>query len=90
MQISQSEIIMRVRRFVHENFLYVHSNFQLGDDDHPLEKRVIDSMSIVEIIFFIEREFGINAMEDEVSHANFGSLAGIGRFVAEKQSVRAA
>jgi acyl carrier protein len=90
MQISQSEIIMRVRHFVHEDFLYMQSNFQLGDDDHLLEKGVIHSMSIVEIISSIEREFGINAIGDEVSHANFGSLAGIGRFVSEKQSVRAA
>src|SRR6266853_349085 len=90
MQISQSEIIMRVRHFVHENFLYMHSNFQLRDDDLLLEKGVIDSMTIVEISSFTEREFGINAIEDEVNHANFGSLAGIGRFVSERQSVRAA
>jgi acyl carrier protein len=90
MQTSQSEIIMRVRGFVEENFLYMHSNFQLGDDDRLLEKGVIDSMSIVEVIAFIEREFGVNAMEQEISEANFGSLAGIGRFVSEKQSVLAA
>ena len=90
MQTSQSEIIMRMRRFVEENFLYMHSNFQLGDNDCLLEKGVIDSMSIVEMIAFIEREFGVNAMEEEISEANFGSLAGIGRFVSEKQSVRAA
>ncbi|HEX9608304.1 MAG TPA: acyl carrier protein [Gemmatimonadaceae bacterium] len=90
MQTSRSEIIMRVRGFVEENFLYMHSNFQLGDDDRLLEKGVIDSMSIVEMIAFIEREFGVNAMEEEISEANFGSLAGIGRFVSEKQSVLAA
>jgi acyl carrier protein len=90
MQTSQSEIIMRVRGFVQENFLYMHSNFQLGDDDRLLEKGVVDSMSIVEMIAFIEREFGVNAMEEEISDANLGSLAGIGRFVSEKLSVRAA
>jgi acyl carrier protein len=90
MQTSRSEIIMRVRGFVEENFLYMHSNFQLGDDDRLLEKGVIDSMSIVEMIAFIEREFGVNAMEEEISEANFGTLAGIGRFVTEKQSVLAA
>ncbi len=90
MQTSQSEIIMRVRGFVEENFLYMHSNFQLGDNDRLLERGVIDSMSIVEMIAFVEREFGVNAMEEEISEANFGSLAGIGRFVSEKQSVLAA
>jgi len=90
MQTSHSEIMTRVRGFVEENFLYMHSNFQLADDDRLLDKGVIDSMSIVEIISFIEREFGVSAMEEEISDANFGSLAGIARFVTEKQSALAA
>jgi acyl carrier protein len=90
MQTSQSEIIRRVRGFVQENFLYMHSNFHLADDDRLLDKGVIDSMSIVEMISFVEREFGVNATEEEISDANFGSLAGIARFVSDKQSVLAA
>jgi acyl carrier protein len=90
MQTSQSEIIRKVRGFVQENFLYMHSNFHLADDDRLLDKGVIDSMSIVEMISFVEREFGVNATEEEISDANFGSLAGIARFVSDKQSVLAA
>jgi acyl carrier protein len=90
MQTSQSKIIARVRDFVQENFLYMHSNFHLADDDRLLDKGVIDSMSIVEMISFIESEFGVNAREEEISDANFGSLAGIARFVSEKRSVLAA
>lgn len=90
MQPIQSEIIARVRDYVHENFLYMHSNFELGDDDRLLERGVIDSMSIVEMISFIESEFGIRASEEEVSDANFGSLSGIARFVSAKRSGLAA
>jgi len=90
MQTAQPEIISRVRDYVQENFLYMHSNFQLADDDRLLEKGVIDSMSIVEMISFIESEFGIRAGEDEVSDANFGSLSGIARFVCQKQAALAA
>lgn len=89
MQTSRSEIITRVRGFVQENFLYMHSNFHLADDDRLLDKGVIDSMSIVEMISFVEREFGVHAIEEEISDANFGSLSGIARFVTEKQSVAA-
>jgi acyl carrier protein len=89
MQTAQTEIIARVRGYLHENFLYMHSNFQLGNDDRLLEKGVIDSMAIVEVISFVESEFGVSASEDEVSDANFGSLSGIARFVCEKQAVLA-
>jgi acyl carrier protein len=67
----------------------MHTNFELADDDRLLEKGVIDSMSIVEMISFIEKEFGVYAQEEEISDANFGSLSGIARFVGEKQSVLA-
>jgi acyl carrier protein len=90
MQTSQSEVIKRVRSFVQENFLYMYSDLQLGDDDRLLEKGVIDSMSIVEMISFIEQEFGVTAMEEDISDANFGSLAGIANFVSERRSVAAA
>jgi acyl carrier protein len=90
MRTSQAEIIARVRHYVQENFLYMHSNFHLADNDRLLDKGVLDSMSIVEMISFVEDEFGVKAIEDEISDANFGSLAGIARFVNEKQSALAA
>ena len=90
MQISQSEIIARVRDFVQDNFLYMHTDFQLNNDDHLLEKGVIDSMSIVEMISFVEQEFGVHATEEEISDANFGSLARIARYVSDKRSALAA
>lgn len=89
MQTSESEILSRVRGFIQENFLYMHSDFHLADDDRLLEKGVMDSMSIVEMISFIETEFGVQAMEDEISEANFGSLTGIARFIGGKRAVLA-
>jgi acyl carrier protein len=86
---TESEILTRVRGFIQENFLYMHSDFQLADDDRLLEKGVMDSMSIVEMISFIETEFGVQANEDEISEANFGSLSGIARFIGDKRAVPA-
>ena len=86
---TESEILTRVRGFIQDNFLYMHSDFQLADDDRLLEKGVMDSMSIVEMISFIETEFGVQANEDEISEANFGSLNGIARFIGDKRSVPA-
>lgn len=82
---THSEIITRVRKFVQENFLYMHSDFQLGDDDRLMDKGLMDSMSIVEMIAFVESEFGIQTMEREIIETNFGSLNGIARFIAGKR-----
>lgn len=83
--ISSAAIMPRVRGFVQENFLYMMPDFELADDDRLLEKGVVDSMGIAELISFIEAEFGVVASEDEISEANFGSLRTIAQFVASRQ-----
>lgn len=82
--ISESEIKSRVRAFVQENFLYAMPDFELGDDDRLLERGVIDSMGVAEMIAFVESEFGIVTADDDVSESNYGSLSAIARFVAAR------
>jgi acyl carrier protein len=83
--ISESRVKLRLRTFVQENFLYAMPNFELGDDDRLLEKGVVDSMGVAEMIAFVESEFGVFTSDEEVSEANFGSLSAIARFIAAKQ-----
>jgi acyl carrier protein len=85
--VSETEIKSRVRAFVQENFLYAMPDFELGDEDRLLERGVIDSMGVAEMIAFVEAEFGISTSDDEVSEANYGSLTAIARFVHDKQSL---
>jgi len=85
--ISESSVISNVRAFVQENFLYMMPDFELADDDRLLEKGVVDSMGISELISYIESEFGVVAAEDEISEANFGSLRSIARFVTARRTL---
>jgi acyl carrier protein len=87
--LSEAEIMTRVRGFLHENFLYMMPEFELADDDRLLEKGIVDSMGIAELITFIEGEFGVLPAEDEISEANFGSVRSIARFVATRRPVGA-
>ena len=83
--IGEAGIKARLRAFVQENFLYAMPNFELGDDDLLMEKGVIDSMGVAEMIAFVESEFGVVTSDDEVSEANFGSLSAISRFIRARQ-----
>lgn len=90
MHIEEQKIRERVRAFVNENFLYMRPDVDLADDDRLLERGVVDSMGIVEMLTFIEDEFNVKAADDEISEANLGSLSAIAHFVALKRSMRAA
>jgi acyl carrier protein len=90
MQLHETQIRERVRRFLEENFLYMRPNFELGDDDRLLERGVVDSMGVAEMVTFIEDEFGIKTSDEDISEANLGSLRAIGRFVSQKRATVAA
>jgi acyl carrier protein len=81
----ETEIRARMRSYLQENFLYMRPDFVLTDDDRLLERGVVDSMGIVEMLTFIEDEFGVKAGDDEISEANLGTLRAIAHFVATKQ-----
>jgi acyl carrier protein len=90
MQLPESQIRERVRHFLDENFLYMRPNFVLGDDDRLLERGVVDSMGVAEMVTFIEDEFGIKTSDEDISEANLGSLSAIARFVSQKRMTIAA
>jgi len=90
MQTSQTEILARVRGFLQENFLYMRPDLELGPDDRLMERGIVDSMGVLEMLNFIENEFGVLAADDKVSEANLGSLRAISQFVAEKRTAAAA
>lgn len=90
MQLPETQIRERVRHFLEENFLYMRPNFVLGDEDRLLERGVVDSMGVAEMVTFIEDEFGITTSDEDISEANLGSLNAIGRFVSQKRTTMAA
>jgi acyl carrier protein len=87
---QEAQIREKIRDYLDKNFLYMMPDFVLGDDDKLLERGVVDSMGIVEMLTFIEDEFGVKAADDEISEANLGTLRAIAHFVATKQSTVAA
>ena len=82
---SQHEIIARAREYVLENFLYSRRGYEFLDTDSLLEQGIIDSLGVLELVNFVENEFGVVVGDDEITEANFGTLSSIGRFVQQKR-----
>jgi acyl carrier protein len=78
------DILRETRAFIVENFLYMRTDFIPDDDDSLLAQGIIDSMGVVELLLFVEREFGVTLNEEEITDENFGTLGAISRYVANK------
>ena len=85
MSSSPLEVSAKIRQFIHENFLYMRPNFALTDQDRLLEKGVVDSMGILEVLQFIDDEFGVQPVDSEISEANLGSIEALANFVESKR-----
>lgn len=83
--ISEFGIELMLREFARNGLLPTRRAFLLAEEDGRMEKAVVDSLRLAEVIRFIEGEFGVYVSDDEITETNFRSLRSIARLVASKQ-----
>lgn len=74
-----------IRRFIVDNFLYGEDDGSLGDDVSFLKKGIIDSTGVLELVSFIEGEYGIRVSDEEIVPDNFDSLNKLAAFISTKR-----
>jgi acyl carrier protein len=75
-----------VRNFITSNFMFGQGGDDLSDDQSFLETGVIDSTGVLELISFLEQQFGIAVEDQEVVPANLDSVAQLVSFVQRKKA----
>ncbi len=79
-------IEQQVREYILENYLFTDDESALSNDDSFLDKGILDSTGILEVIYFIEEEFGIKVEDEEMIPENLDSVDRIKAFVGRKQA----
>jgi acyl carrier protein len=74
----------RIRTFVDTSF-YV-AGARPADADSLLEAGIIDSTGVLEIIEFLQKEFGVRVEDDEILPENLDTIERIAGFVARKRA----
>ncbi|HRH00216.1 MAG TPA: acyl carrier protein [Polyangiaceae bacterium] len=73
-----------VRQFIVKNF-YVADAAGLADDASLLDKGVIDSTGVLEVVAHLEEAYGIKVDDAELLPENLDSIARIAAFVQKKK-----
>lgn len=81
---TAAQVIERTRAYITENFLYMRRDFRLDDNDSLLGSGIIDSMGVMEVILFLETEFGVEVGDEDVTEENLGSIRAISRYVVSR------
>lgn len=75
-----------IRAFIIENFLFGDDNHPLPDDLSLIDNDLVDSTGILELVGYIEKEFGFKVEDREIVPANLDSIARILAYVDSKQA----
>lgn len=57
----------------------------VGDRDSLLERGVIDSMAVLEIVGHIEQQYGVTVSDDDMMPENFDTIEAIAAFIASRR-----
>lgn len=80
------EVVERtICSFIVDHFLFGDASTTPARDLPLVRNGLVDSTGILEIVTFLESEFGVHTSDDELAIDNFGSIATIAQFVVAKQ-----
>jgi len=74
-----------IRSFIVKTFLF-EDDKELSETTPLLEKHIIDSTGVLEIVSFLEQRFGIRVEDAELIPENLNSIMNIANYVAKKSA----
>lgn len=82
---TEDAVKRRLREFVTKNF-YLADPSSFDDASSFLDRGVIDSTGVLELVAFVEGEYGITVADDEIVPANFDTINALAGFVVRKRA----
>jgi len=77
----------QIREFIFENFIFEEdSEDLLNNEDSFLEKGIIDSTGILEVVMWMEDTFGVHTEDEELIPENLDSVNNLAAFMERKKS----
>ena len=80
------DIAATVRKFVVEELMFEKDESVLKFDDDLLDGEVVDSMGILQLVVFLEKEYHISIPNQELLPSDFQNIHSIARLVSKKLS----
>jgi len=83
---ATGDVRRELRAYIEDNFLYLHPDVQLTDEDDFLALGVMDSLGFVELVEEVQARYGVAVEDAEITEENFGSISALTSYVERKRS----
>jgi acyl carrier protein len=79
------QIETKIKDYIAKNLLFSEEGYTYADEVSFLQEGIIDSLGVMELVEFVQKEFGIKVEQTEVTPENFDSVAKLAAFVKTKK-----
>jgi acyl carrier protein len=79
------QIEQQIAAFIASKILYSKNGYSYPYETSFLEEGIVDSTSVLELVFFTEKTFGISVDDSEITPDNFDSVSKLADYVRSKQ-----
>ena len=79
------DVRTRIRDFVYRNFPLARKR-NVKDGDHLLETGIVDSLGVLDLVGFLEEDFGISVGDEELIPENFRDIDRLASFIQRKRN----
>lgn len=83
-EVSEMDIEQKIKEFIESHIVGQDENINLKLDDKIFEMGFLDSMFALQLVNFIEENFGIQVTDEDLDIQNFSSIERIVSFVNSK------
>ncbi|MFN8008876.1 MAG: acyl carrier protein [Terriglobia bacterium] len=85
--ILKNSVEQEIRSYVLHNLIFGDEPRMPGDQDSFLDKGIIDSTGVLELVAFLQDTFGIQVEDEEIVPENLDTVGNLIRFVQNKSAV---
>jgi acyl carrier protein len=78
-------ISKRIRQFIQTTFPLARKQSALSDHDSLFSSGIVDSLGVLDLVTYLENEFGVMVADEDLLAENFESIGRMAEFVTLKQ-----
>lgn len=78
------EIENKIKSYIAQNLLFSGDEFKYSNDASFLEEGIVDSLGVMELVSFVEDQFGVTVDDQDITPDNFDSVSRLAVYVQSK------
>jgi len=77
----------QIREYIASSMLFSDNGYPYDDSASFLEEGIVDSTGVLELILFLEEDFGIKVPDEDITPDNFDSVLRLTTYIRAKVGV---